>query len=115
MPAIASKPTAQTAVANLVTVATGLLPSGFAVRYDTNTGKGPNLQILLISGIRFSEDEPATMSPAYSHEEHYTIMCALCSSAGDTNEAGRMNEVYGYYNAIWTALTQDPTISGAVR
>jgi hypothetical protein len=69
----------------------------------------------MITGVRFSKDDPAEISPVYRHEEAYAIQCSLCSAAGDPDQAARMQETFGLYADLSIAVASQPTLNGTCR
>lgn len=107
-----SVPTALPAFQAIVAAA---LPAGFNVQLGTNFSPYITPQTLLITGIQFTEDQYAELGPRYQHEEHYNIECALASSAGDNDQATRLQEVYTLYKDISVAVANNPRLSNTVR
>jgi len=91
------------------------LPSGFQVKEGAIVGVHPQQQTLLVTGVRFTQDQIAVSSPQYEHEEHYTISCSLCSAAGDDNQSSRLAETYGLYASISVAIANNPRLNNTVR
>lgn len=93
------------------------------------TALGPNFQIregqiynvfvapqsLLITGIHFTEDKPAALGPDYPHEEHYSILCSLYSSAGNDAQDQRLQETYALYASLSIAVATNPDLNKTVR
>jgi hypothetical protein len=104
------------AVPQFIVIATAALPSGFQVRMGTIFGVNVQPQALLVTGVRFNQDEIAVLGPAYRHEEHYVINCSLTTVEGDPDGLpDRMQEVYGLYNLVSVAVANNPTLNSTVR
>jgi hypothetical protein len=102
------------AIPAFISLCRGALPSGFQIIYRPNLPIYVAPQQLLISGAKFTKDDPVTMGPPFKHEEMYGIQCSLTSSYGDDDELSRMNEVYGLYKTLAQTVSQNASLSGTV-
>jgi hypothetical protein len=98
-----------------LSIATAALPAGFQVFEGTNMQPYVSPQTLMITGVRFSKDDPAEISPVYRHEEAYAIQCSICSAAGDPDQAARMQEAFTLYADLSIAVASQPTLNGTCR
>lgn len=103
------------AIPAFTSIAQAALPAGFQVTLGTVFGPYVSPQTLLITGVHFNEDEYAELGPRYQHEEHYTVACSLCSTAGDNDQPTRLQEVYALYKDILVAVANNPTLNSNVR
>lgn len=103
------------AVPAFIAIATAALPANFQVRFDTQFDTRIDPKALLVTGVRVTEDAAGELGPNYRHEEHYDIVCQLCSTAGNDDEATRMAEVYALYDLISVAIANAPTLNDTVR
>jgi len=103
------------AVPAFISIATAALPAGTQIKMGTQFGVYEGAMALLVTGVRFNQDEIAEMSPAYKHEEHYVINCSLFSTAGDDDHPGRMQDVYSLYRFIMIALASHADLNDTVR
>lgn len=106
---------APNAIPAFMAIAAAALPPGFQVRYAARMGAYIGAKTLLVTGVKFTADEAASLGPVYQHEEHYAITASLCSFAGNDDEATRMAEVYALYASLGNAVNSQPTLSGTVR
>jgi hypothetical protein len=103
------------AVPAFVSIAQTALGSSFQIREGQiyNTFVAP--QSLLITGIHFTQDEYSELGPEYRHEEHYSILCSLFSSAGDDAQDERLQETYALYASLSVAIANNPDLNKTVR
>lgn len=98
-----------------MSIATAALPTNFQVREGAIFGPRVDPQTLLITGVHFLADEYGEISPAYRHEEHYNIQCALSASQGTDDQASLLATVYGLYSDISIAVANNPNLNNTVR
>lgn len=98
-----------------ISIATAALPAGFNIQLGAIFSPYVTPQSLLITGVHFTEDTYAELGPRYQHEEHYAIRCSLASYAGNNDQPTRLQEVYGLYKDVSTAIAQKATLNGTVR
>ena len=103
------------AIPAFVSIVQAALPAGFQVREGAIFGPRIDPQALLITGIHFTEDTFGEMSPAYRHEEHYEIQCALAASQGVDDQASLLTQLYGIYADISLAIANNPDLNKTVR
>lgn len=104
-----------TVLPQFIAIVTAALPAGFQVFEGTQMQPFVAPQTLMITGVRFTKDDPAEISPVYRHEEAYAILCSLVSSAGDPDQASRMQEAFTLYKDISIAVASQPTLNGTCR
>lgn len=104
-----------TVIPAFIAIATAALPAGFQIVENTQMQPFVSPQTLMITGVRFTKDDPAEISPVYRHEEAYAILCSLVSSAGDPDQASRMTETFNLYKDLSIAVASQPTLNGTCR
>jgi hypothetical protein len=69
---------------------------------------------VLVSAVRFTQDEYAELGPTYRHEEHYDIICCLYNTGGmyqdEPGLSALMVATYALYNDISVAVATNPTL-----
>lgn len=103
------------AVNQFLAIAAAALPTTAQVWFGKPLGVYPANITLQVYGVQDGMQEIITMGPDYSREETYDIQCLLTVWAGDQDFAGRMNDVYGYFQDITVALGAKPTLNSTVR
>jgi hypothetical protein len=104
-----------TVLPQFISIVTAALPAGFQVFEGNQMQPYVAPQTLMITGVRFTKDDPAEISPVYRHEEAYAIKCSLCSAAGDPNQAARMQETFSLYADVSIAIASNPTLNSTCR
>lgn len=103
------------AIPQLIAIMSAALPEGFQVSFDTRFNPFVAPQTLLITGIRFTKDEYAEMSPNYRHEEWYNVSCSLSGSAVGAEQTALLLQVYSLYSDISVAIANNPNLNNTVR
>lgn len=103
------------AVPAFVAICQAALPAGFQVKEGSIFGPYIAPGALLITGLHFTQDAYAELGPTYRHEEHYNIMCALCTTQGNDNQGSVLATLYGFYSDISVAVANNPNLSNTVR
>lgn len=97
-----------------ISVIQGALPSTAIVQLSTVPPTFAAPQLVLVEGIRFSEDEYAELGPTYRHEERYNLMCCLYNQGGlyedEPDMSALMVATYTLYNDISVAVANNPTL-----
>jgi hypothetical protein len=106
---------APTAVPAFVSIAQAALGTDFQIREGQAYGAYIAPQSLLITGLHFTQDQPAELGPDYMHEEHYSILCSLYSAAGNDAQDERLQETYGLYATLSIAIANNPDLNHTVR
>lgn len=104
-----------TVLPQFIAIATAALPTGFQVFEGTTLQPYVSPQTLMITGVRFTKDAPAEISPVYRHEEAYAILCSICSSAGNPDQASRMQEAFTLYKDVSVAIANNPNLNNTCR
>lgn len=106
---------APVAIPAFVSIAKTALGSNFQIREGQIYGVFIRPQSLLITGLHFTQDQPATLGPDYPHEEHYSILCSLFSAAGNDAQDARLQETYALYATLSKAIANNPDLNKTVR
>lgn len=97
-----------------ITLAESVLPANTSVIFNPTPPPFIAQQMLLITGIRFTQDAYAELGPNYRHEEHYNINCCLFQTGGMYNDQGSVQALvgttYDIYDDLTVAIAQNPTL-----
>lgn len=102
-------------VSYLITLFTGVLPTGSQVWLGQAVPKFTAPVSLQITGVANGVQEPAELGPDFMREETYNVLCELYSWAGGIDFQSRMTEVYTNFELVTIAVGNDFNLGDNVR
>lgn len=104
------------AVSAFISLAQGVLPTNGQVVLGATLPIGADVPpvAVVVSAVRFTEDEYAELGPTFRHEEHYNIVCCLYYNGGMyqdlTDVETLMTNTYSAYEDITVEVANNPTL-----